>query len=349
MDDDHHQQAFLHFYTSTCCDANDRLADRSNHILATHLTDVLGSLRQAFARHQHPALDTRQTRYADPRIDSEHLENQTWKETQHGYDQVNVIEWIVNTCPGEKLGAALPQMIPATLLILDDYDVSYKVRGANIIRQLVAKLDSKLLIRSSIDNALFHCLTYLSQENDVQLLNAAYPCLLDLIDKTKASGSKERVQLYERVMVNGVILGFQSAATKTRHLEALLRPVSRLYMELGPLGVYYLKPTIGAIAEALGMSIYELNKIALESLQTVMHTCWPRITRFKGVILKGLATCWLHYSKGESSSDKEMRHTLQDTFRLFQACTQDAAKDDIDALLQYDQESFSALFGNTQQ
>lgn len=75
----------------------------------------------------------------------------------------------------------------------------------------------------------------------MQLLNAAYPCLLDLIDKTKASGSKERVQLYERVMVNGVILGFQSAATKTRHLEALLRPVSRLYMELGPLGVYYLK------------------------------------------------------------------------------------------------------------
>lgn len=38
----------------------------------------------------------------------------------------------------------------------------------------------------------------------------------------------------------------------------------------------FLQPTIGAIAEALGMSIYELNKVALESLQTVMHTCWPR-------------------------------------------------------------------------
>lgn len=169
MDNDDHQQAFLHFYTSTCCDANDRLADPSKHVLTTHLPDVLDSLRQAFARHQHPALDKRQTRYADPRIDSEHLENQTWKEIQHGYDQVNVIEWIVNICPvswyicihviqwlihiqGDTLGSALPQMIPATLLILDDYDVSYKVRGANIIRQLVAKLDSKLLIRSSIDN-----------------------------------------------------------------------------------------------------------------------------------------------------------------------------------------------------
>lgn len=73
------------------------------------------------------------------------------------------------------------------------------------------------------------------------LLNAAYPCLLDLIDKTKPAGSKERAQLYERVMVNGVILGFQSAVSKKRHLEALLRPVSRLYTELGPLGIYYLK------------------------------------------------------------------------------------------------------------
>lgn len=105
MDNDDHQQAFLHFYTSTCCDANDRLADPSKHVLTTHLPDVLDSLRQAFARHQHPALDKRQTRYADPRIDSEHLENQTWKEIQHGYDQVDVIEWIVNTCPVSSIYA----------------------------------------------------------------------------------------------------------------------------------------------------------------------------------------------------------------------------------------------------
>lgn len=76
----------------------------------------------------------------------------------------------------------------------------------------------------------------------MQLLKVAYPCLLDLIDKTKPAGSKQRAQLYQRVMVDGVILGFQSAASsKTQHLEALLRPVSRLYKELGPLGIYYLK------------------------------------------------------------------------------------------------------------
>lgn len=75
-------------------------------------------------------------------------------------------------------------------------------------------------------------------------MEEAYPCIMDLIAKTKRPATKERAQQFEKVMTEGVIRGLTYAGYKLRHLKALLSPVERLYIELGSLGVRYLNVSI---------------------------------------------------------------------------------------------------------
>ncbi|KAI9319067.1 hypothetical protein BX666DRAFT_1922879 [Dichotomocladium elegans] len=344
------QQAFIDVYSSQCCSSSKALSNRSQHLLETHIQDILKQLREAFSRHRHPALETRRSRYADPRLDSEHLENQTWKELNQGYDQVHVLEWIVNACPGDMLTNELSQLVPATLLIMDDYDMPFKIRGVKLVHEFIKKVDANVLVRSSIDNVymetLFRCLNYLSQEQDIPLLDATYPCLLDLIDKTRMQGSKEHAELYERVMVHGVILGFETSGAKVGHLQALLQPVKRLYNGLGPLGIRYLKATLPSICDALGLYSQKTNMAALDALQGAIQVCWPRISQYKGIILKGIATSWEnHYNDNVDPSNKELQGMLQKTLQIFLTFSRESAKADIDALLLVDKHVFGPLIG----
>lgn len=72
------------------------------------------------------------------------------------------------------------------------------------------------------------------------LLEEAYPCIMDLITKTRLPDTKERAQLFQKVMTDAVIRGLTYAGDKLSHVKALLSPVERLYTELGCLGVQYL-------------------------------------------------------------------------------------------------------------
>ncbi|KAG2221533.1 hypothetical protein INT45_004527 [Circinella minor] len=243
---------FIRHYASHHCKCqydnnNNDDNDISRHLSQDHLQDIFNnSIRSAFSRHEHPALDTMRYKYYDPVKDSDHTENQFWKETPFGYDQVHVIEWVIDSCPASKLSHYLPQLVPPMLLIIDDYDVEYKVRGVHILHRMIKKIsvDNDPTLRR-VDNVfiatLFNCLTYLSNQSHIPLLEASYPCLMDLISKTKASGTKQRAELFEKIMVNGILLGLQYGQSTSNVRQVLFEQLPRIYTEMNVLGVQYLK------------------------------------------------------------------------------------------------------------
>ena len=94
---------FIRHYASQHCNCqydnnNKNDDDISRHLSQDHLQDIYNdSIRSTFARHEHPGLDTSQYKYYDPGKDSDHTEDQTWKETPFGYDQVHVVEWAIDS------------------------------------------------------------------------------------------------------------------------------------------------------------------------------------------------------------------------------------------------------------
>ncbi|KAI9492788.1 hypothetical protein BDB00DRAFT_826436 [Zychaea mexicana] len=368
-----------HYASQYCSNCQYDHNDLSQHLASDHLDTILnGSVRSAFSQHQHPAFDKSRYKYYDPVVDSDYTENQTWKQVKDGYDQANILEWAVQACPTSKIQHYLPQLIPPTLLILDDYDITYKIRGVHILQEIINKISdegnvpspsatttkttssqsSAVLGRGGVDNVLidtlFKCLTYLSDDSHHPLLRAAYPCLMDLICKTKPARSKERAQLFEKIMVNGILLGLKLGNYTVTLREILLEQLSRVYLELGVLGVQYLKVTIAALCDALTVPAVQLNRVALKSLQTLIHVCWPRIPGCHGIIIKGLATSWkYYYSDGNSSGknsatnqqEQEMCNLIKETFKVYRSACKGTENADLDALLLYNRSLYAPLVG----
>jgi hypothetical protein len=85
---------------------------------------------------------------------------------------------------------------------------------------------------------------------------------------------------------DGVITGYTHAGQKIKFLPVLLQPITTLYIELGSIGVQYLKAVVPILCDAMSMissnnkSIKQINQLAADSLVTVMKKCWPRYIYF---------------------------------------------------------------------
>lgn len=128
--------------------------------------------------------------------------------------------------------------------------------------------------------SLFSCLSYLTQERDVPLLAATYPCLLDLIACTKKQGPSQ-CALYERVLIDGIATGLLHAGEKIQFLPILLEPIPALFDGLGVVGVQYLKMIIPPLCESVSRpasnpKMKKISVLAANGLRTVMKVCWPR-------------------------------------------------------------------------
>jgi hypothetical protein len=72
----------------------------SRHLATEHLDNVFAQLvKPAFPAHSQ-VLQTRQNIHQRRRIDDpdDNVLEQKWKESSKGFDTVNIIEWMVDTC-----------------------------------------------------------------------------------------------------------------------------------------------------------------------------------------------------------------------------------------------------------
>ncbi|KAK4511742.1 uncharacterized protein ATC70_007286 [Mucor velutinosus] len=334
-----------HFIETYCtCEAN----DKQKHIIDQHVTDILFTTLQPIFKKQasiHPSLSTKrsQSRYGSKNIDIH--EDQQWK---NGY-YVELLSWLLNNISTQQLQDNLHLLIPPILIILDDYDVSYKEQGIYMLHAMIQKLDPQCISKFGLDNvfleSLFKCLSYLSEERDIPLLKAAYPCILDLIATKRQD--QVRSNLYERVFKDGIMAGFLYAGQKISFLPILLTHIPRLYNAMGAIGVQYLKALIPELCAALSMTlsnnpkIRDIHRLAALSLIAVIKTCWPRIPHYRGSIMQSLAKTWTHYY---NAKDQDMCQLLKQVYHIFEAACHGQEKADREALIQFNPTVFEALF-----
>ncbi|KAI8641358.1 hypothetical protein BD408DRAFT_346280 [Parasitella parasitica] len=195
--------------------------------------------------------------------------------------------------------------------------------------------------------SLFKCLTYLSQDRDIPLLRATYPCILELI-ATKKQG-QARSNLFERVLKEGILAGFRYAGQKIKFLPILLRHIPTLYDELGSIGVQYLKALVPALCSAMAMPsnhnpiIKEINQLAATSLVALIKKCWPCIPLYRGLIMHSLAKTWTYYFAAKGKYEA-MCQTLKQLYQVFEAACQGQEKEDTKALIKYNPVVFESLF-----
>ncbi|CAO3638466.1 unnamed protein product [Cunninghamella blakesleeana] len=272
--------------------------------------------------------------------------NEEWKEIKHGFNTVDIIELLIEACNENQLESILSKLIPPVLRIIDDYSVENKERGIALVHKIVIKLDSDAIIKFGLENVfidvLFHCLKYLSDDRDLSLLQTAYPCLIDLIRKTKSTGSKERCMLFDKMTTDGIILGLTYAGQKPPFLKIFLQALDKIITELGALTIQYLKVVIAAIDNGLQILNIEINHISLSLLEHLIQVAWPRIPFHGPMILKGLVTAWLNNCNKQDDKNQELCKHVKVLYQLLYSLCQDKIEPDVQALLNYDH-SLSAL------
>jgi hypothetical protein len=95
------------------------------------------------------------------------------------------------------------------MTFLDDYQSAYKIQGIALSTQLVSLASPTLLRKTGVDGLLFQsyqtALTHLHDELAPQLIRAAVPAHLRLIDRILAGGSKERFERLCTLLGDGII------------------------------------------------------------------------------------------------------------------------------------------------
>ncbi|CAO3587316.1 unnamed protein product [Absidia cylindrospora] len=324
------QQKFLQHFASQYCQHDINPNDISAHVATEHLNDVFNFCIKPSFPAQSQQLQTRQ-RFQPISTDDESMVEQLWKKMENGYDTVDIIEWIVSVSSSGELERILPKIIPLVLRVLDDYDVDYKTRGILLVHEMISVLDLTVITKFGLENvfidALFKCLTYLSEDRDLPLLKSAYACLMDLINKTKPLESKERCILYEKMMMDGVVPGLTFAGNKPKFLLVLLEAIDGLTTELGVLLIRYLKVSLFGICNGLCSIDTNINQVALISLEHVIQQTSPRMAPYGSDVLRGLATLWLnHCNKKDNDVSQMLCERIKIIYRLLYDVCQDQLK-----------------------
>ncbi|KAI7903912.1 uncharacterized protein BX663DRAFT_505671 [Cokeromyces recurvatus] len=319
--------------------------NKSKHIIENHVDTILTNILQPIFQKEavnHPILSRKpKSKYGT----DDFIDKQEWKTNNY----VDILMWITDNISAKKLESNLHLILPPIMIVLDDYDIEYKIKGIKMVHKMISLLDSSFISRNGLDNvffeSLFKCTSYLSQDRDEPLLRVTYACLLDLLAKRKKD--QKTTELYERVLKDGIVTGFIYAGEKIKFLPVLIKPISVLYEELGIIGVQYLKAIVPILCDSISMysghnpAIKEINLMAAQSLIIIIKKCWPRIPAYKGKIIQAIAKAWTYYF---NKKDDTMCQLLKELYRIFEAACQGQEKADKDALVAFNPSVFEPLF-----
>lgn len=88
--------------------------------------------------------------------------------------------------------------------------------------------------------SLFQCLTYVHGESaNPRLVEAAYRCCRDLINLLESDMPKKRSRLYEKLLVEGLLLSQSSEMLDIQLIN--MKEIPPIFTELGIISVQYLK------------------------------------------------------------------------------------------------------------
>ncbi|KAI6043493.1 hypothetical protein EDC04DRAFT_2890890 [Pisolithus marmoratus] len=146
-------------------------------------------VKPLFAATPHPRLHLATARVlARPADTQDTYHYQPWKD-HPGLEEV--LRWCILNTQSPTYEQIWPLILPPTMTFLDDYEVPYKVLGIRLISDMLTRVHAELLLRTGVDALLFTSLTnalnHLRDPSTPELIRAAVPTTLQLIDLTTPS------------------------------------------------------------------------------------------------------------------------------------------------------------------
>lgn len=155
------------------------------HIPTLVLTRILTHhLKPAFAANPHPRLNLQTGRKLPRPADTQDAyEGQVWKMR---IGTGNVLGWCLRNIEPSMYESVWHLILPPVMTYLDDFEAPYKLRGVQLVSDLLSRVPLELLKRTGVDGLLFTSLSgtfnHLRDPLTPDLIRAAVPTTLHLID-----------------------------------------------------------------------------------------------------------------------------------------------------------------------
>ncbi|KAK8162072.1 tRNA nucleotidyltransferase [Phyllosticta citrichinensis] len=269
------------------------------------------------------------------------MESNPWKNEKDKH-VLSLLRWVVATMAPGRIEQSWPLLVPPILTLLDDAEPRFKTIGCELLYGLLDSTTPSLLARTGLEpvfrNALESALSYLPpltpEPESTPLLNAAYPAFIALIKVTtplpttspSASPSSDsnstpspltpayvaRANALATLLSSHILPDLAHQTTISPHVgtaRTLLSHLCTLLPLLGVHAVQHLKglvPLLAAIlADPLAPAAPRLLADAARAAQQVILTSWPRVWRWRGEMLKGVAVAWVRLAgETETQSDE---------------------------------------------
>lgn len=281
---------------------------------------------------------------------SEEAANRPWKQDPYAFP---LMHWVLSALTPATVETHWPLLLPPILATIDDFETQYKVRGCELLRLLLRATQSSVLKRTGLtgvfEEAVFPFLSYLPTltppKESIQLLNAAYPCLVQLVRTryplTTRSQDPEawdaKVKMTTKYIRHGVLHGMLLAGQFPLLATCMVTHLETLINEEGIDSVRHLKEVVPLLYDILGdpfaLAHPPLLLSATKTLQTVVLNAWPRMEGWKGNLLGSLCRIWIRII--EEGRDQEnllqLQESLQDTVLILDAALKKAEGDGLEA------------------
>ncbi|OCF75075.1 hypothetical protein I204_03924 [Kwoniella mangroviensis CBS 8886] len=276
---------------------------------------ILPTLKPYFA--SHPSLSsssralTRPVGGTDSSIDLHDV--QPFKDPS-SWGITNLLSYSVQNLSPVDVEKNIGLILPPTLVLMDDWEPSYRLRGAEILDTWVDKLDEGLMKRMGIDKLLIDSLIHTISLSSNPPLKGLLQITLKVIQKCTETQSQKRTEHYSEIVEKGIIQGWTYAPSGIEGREVLMNFNEMLegMMEVMGTGIVrWLKDIIPNLLQplqfpptALVLPHYQSNlRCLLGVMKTLRKT--GRIGRWRGQILNILCRLWVQLKERRGLGDED--------------------------------------------
>ncbi|KAK1062653.1 CCA tRNA nucleotidyltransferase, mitochondrial [Friedmanniomyces endolithicus] len=274
-----------------------------------------------------------------------------WKSGKDGAAALDLLRWVVGAMDEKLVEEVWHLIVPPILTLLDDWETKYKQTGAELLNLLLQTTPSSLLERTGLgevfEEALMLCLSHLPsltpEPDSIALLSAVYPTLLTLAKtrypappppptgpylhppKEADAPSHHRANLLNRILRKGIIQSHSLLPTHQHPaiIVLLLQQLVPLLNELGIQSVRHLQYLLPILTATLtdphgeAAARVPVLRAGMQALRAVALNAWPRITEWRGEVLRGLTLCWLRTEGVEDGEEVEgLREEMREVVEL---------------------------------
>ncbi|KAG9103491.1 hypothetical protein FRC06_010473 [Ceratobasidium sp. 370] len=285
---------------------------------------LLEHLKPIFQSSAHPGVRQDTGRVKQNPLDVQNMyDEQPWK--THGVGSWNVLAWVLSNIESDSIEYLWPLIIPPLLTLVDDYDPPYKIKGIIATNALLRKAPASLLRRTGIDELLFKALQSalqnLTSDRSPDLLRAAMPCYIALVDLVLPGDTTQRFDKLCELVTDTIVPGWLYASSRVELMTASSEMLSLVVGVLGVGSARFLKAFIPQLTENLFPREFSpvettlaLRLASAKCLLVLMKNTRPRIVHWRHRILNAILRCWVDITDRPDPNNDALKVILMELF-----------------------------------